>query len=68
MKLYRRRRRLYNDAKYGYAQNQLFLLQDHGVWVNHKKVLRLMQAMNLRSNIAESVVVTPHPEMDELSR
>ncbi|WP_420901828.1 transposase [Paenibacillus alvei] len=39
----------------------MFLLQDHGVWVNHKKVLRLMQAMNLRSNIAESVVVTPHP-------
>ncbi|WP_410453758.1 transposase [Paenibacillus alvei] len=45
----------------------MFLLQDHGVWVNHKKVLRLMQAMNLRSNIAESVVVTPHPEMDELT-
>jgi putative transposase len=25
--------------------------EDHGVWVNHKKVLRLMQAMNLRSII-----------------
>ncbi|MED5020584.1 IS3 family transposase, partial [Paenibacillus chibensis] len=39
------------ERKYGYRQIQLFLLQDHGIWVNHKKVLRLMQAMNLRSCI-----------------
>ncbi|WP_255654199.1 IS3 family transposase [Brevibacillus sp. DP1.3A] len=38
-------------GKYGYRQIQLFLLQDHGVWVNHKKVLRLMQEMGLRSRI-----------------
>ncbi|MWC27578.1 IS3 family transposase [Paenibacillus sp. MMS18-CY102] len=36
-------------AVYGYRQIQLFLLQDHGVGVNHKKVLRLMQEMGLRS-------------------
>ncbi|OUQ85242.1 transposase, partial [Brevibacillus brevis] len=39
------------DRKYGYRQIQLFLLQDHGVWINHKKVLRLMQDMKLRSRI-----------------
>lgn len=39
------------DGKYGYRQTQLFLLQDYGVWVNHKKVLRLMQEMGLRSRI-----------------
>lgn len=39
------------DGKYGYRQTQLFLLQDHGVWINHKKVLRLMQEMGLRSRI-----------------
>ncbi|WP_328212926.1 IS3 family transposase, partial [Brevibacillus porteri] len=39
------------DMKYGYRQIQLFLLQDHGVWVNHKKVLRLMQEMGLRARI-----------------
>ncbi|MFE5321594.1 IS3 family transposase [Paenibacillus sp. NPDC056579] len=39
------------DGTYGYRQIQLFLLQDHGVRVNHKKVLRLMQAMNIRSRI-----------------
>jgi len=39
------------DGKYGYRQIQLFLLQDHGVWVNHKKVLRLMQEMRLRSRV-----------------
>ncbi|QRG67583.1 IS3 family transposase [Brevibacillus choshinensis] len=39
------------DGKYGYRQTQLFLLQDCGVWVNHKKVLRLMQEMGLRSRI-----------------
>jgi transposase InsO family protein len=36
---------------YGYRQVQLFLLQDHKVWMNHKKVLRLMQGMGLRSRI-----------------
>ena len=36
---------------YGYRQIQLFLLQDHGVWMNHKKVLRLMQVLNIRSRI-----------------
>lgn len=40
----------YNGV-YGYRQVQLFLHQDHGVWMNHKKVLRLMQAMGLRSRI-----------------
>ncbi|MCP1312426.1 IS3 family transposase [Paenibacillus tyrfis] len=39
------------DGKYGYRQIQLFLLQDHGVWMNHKKVLRLMKEMGLRSRI-----------------
>ena len=39
------------EGKYGYRQTQLFLLQDHGVWINHKKVLRLMQEMGLRSRI-----------------
>lgn len=36
---------------YGYRQVQLFVLQDHGVWMNHKKVLRLMQEMGLRSRM-----------------
>ncbi|MED4906972.1 IS3 family transposase [Brevibacillus centrosporus] len=36
---------------YGYRQVQLFVLQDHGVWMNHKKVLRLMQEMGLRSRV-----------------
>ncbi|UQZ85330.1 Integrase core domain protein [Paenibacillus konkukensis] len=40
----------YNGV-YGYRQIQLFLYQDHGVWMNHKKVLRLMQKMNLHSKI-----------------
>jgi putative transposase len=40
----------YNGV-YGYRQIQLFLLQDHGVWMNHKKVLRLMQVMGIRSRI-----------------
>ncbi|MBD8499738.1 IS3 family transposase [Paenibacillus arenosi] len=33
---------------YGYRQIQLFLYQDC-VWMNHKKILRLMQDMGLRS-------------------
>lgn len=36
---------------YGYRQIQLFLLQDHGLRVNHKKVLRIMQEMGLRSRV-----------------
>lgn len=40
----------YNGV-YGYRQLQLFLLQDHGVWMNHKKVLRLMQMLGIRSRI-----------------
>ena len=36
----------YNGV-YGYRQIQLFLLQDHGVWMNHKKVLRLMQVLGI---------------------
>ncbi|MEK4290771.1 MULTISPECIES: IS3 family transposase [Paenibacillus] len=36
---------------YGYRQIQLFLLQDHGVWMNHKKVLRIMQDLGIRSRI-----------------
>ncbi|MFI8714105.1 IS3 family transposase [Brevibacillus brevis] len=39
------------DSKYGYRQIQIFLLQDYEVWINHKKVLRLMQDMRLRSRI-----------------
>ncbi|WP_164545423.1 IS3 family transposase [Paenibacillus albus] len=36
---------------YGYRQIQLFMLQDHGVWMNHKKVLRLMKEMGLQAKI-----------------
>lgn len=36
---------------YGYRQIQLFLLQDEGVRMNHKKILRLMQHLGLRSHI-----------------
>ncbi|MNC54700.1 hypothetical protein D3C75_1041920 [compost metagenome] len=36
---------------YGYRQIQLFLLQDHGIWMNHKKVLRLMQRLGLQAKI-----------------
>ncbi|RJE84705.1 IS3 family transposase [Paenibacillus sp. 1011MAR3C5] len=39
------------DGKYGYRQLQLFLLREHGIWVNHKKVLRLMQELGIRSKI-----------------
>jgi putative transposase len=41
----------YYRGVYGYRQTQLFLYQDHGVWMNHKKVLRLMQEMELRSRV-----------------
>lgn len=40
----------YNGV-YGYRQIQLFLLQDHEVWMNHKKVLRIMQELGIRSRI-----------------
>ncbi|MCI1776683.1 MULTISPECIES: IS3 family transposase [Paenibacillus] len=39
------------EGKYGYRQIQLFLWQDEGIWMNHKKVLRLMQKLGLQSNI-----------------
>ncbi|MEC0373691.1 IS3 family transposase [Paenibacillus chibensis] len=39
------------EGKYGYRQIQLFLWQDEGVWMNHKKVLRLMQELGLKANI-----------------
>nr|WP_308638177.1 IS3 family transposase [Paenibacillus silvisoli] len=40
----------YNGV-YGYRQIQLFLLQDHNTWMNHKKVLRIMQLLGIRSQI-----------------
>jgi hypothetical protein len=39
------------DGKYGYRQIQMHLLRDYGVLVNHKKVLRLMQELGIRSRI-----------------
>ncbi|WP_458120091.1 IS3 family transposase [Paenibacillus sp. Z6-24] len=36
---------------YGYRQLQLFLWHDEGVWMNHKKVLRLMQNLGIQSRI-----------------
>ncbi|WP_158502541.1 IS3 family transposase [Aneurinibacillus migulanus] len=39
------------EGKYGYRQLQLFLWQDDGVWMNHKKVLRLMQKLGLQASI-----------------
>ncbi|MGO4539439.1 IS3 family transposase [Paenibacillus sp. 2TAB19] len=36
---------------YGYRQIQLFMYQDHKVWMNHKKILRLMQEMGLQAKI-----------------
>jgi len=46
-------RRVYKryEGKYGYRQIQLFLWQDQGVWMNHKKVLRLMQELGLQARI-----------------
>lgn len=40
----------YNGV-YGYRQLQLFLWQDEGIWMNHKKVLRLMQTLGLQSKV-----------------
>ncbi|WP_414852232.1 IS3 family transposase [Brevibacillus sp. IT-7CA2] len=37
------------DGVYGYRQIQMHLYQDHQVLMNHKKVLRLMQEMGIRS-------------------
>ncbi|GJM83068.1 hypothetical protein HMSSN139_55640 [Paenibacillus sp. HMSSN-139] len=39
------------DGKYGYRQLQLFLHQEHDLRINHKKVLRLMQELGIRSRI-----------------
>jgi transposase InsO family protein len=36
---------------YGYRQIQLFMYQDHKVWMNHKKILRLMQEMGLQAKV-----------------
>ncbi|RJE83627.1 IS3 family transposase [Paenibacillus sp. 1011MAR3C5] len=36
---------------YGYRQIQLFMYQVHQVWMNHKKILRLMQEMGLQAKI-----------------
>jgi hypothetical protein len=36
-----------NNGIFGYRQIQMHLLQDHGVVMNHKKVLRLMQEMKI---------------------
>ncbi|WP_342415655.1 transposase [Paenibacillus sp. FSL R10-2782] len=41
----------------GYRQIQLFLLHDHGVWMNHKKVLRIMLDLGIRSRIRRIVVI-----------
>ncbi|MNW62184.1 hypothetical protein D3C74_403010 [compost metagenome] len=49
------------EGKYGYRQLQLFLLRDHHVWWNHKKVLRLMQVMGLQAKIRRKRVVTIPP-------
>ncbi|WP_420800462.1 IS3 family transposase [Paenibacillus piscarius] len=39
------------EGKYGYRQLQLFLWQDDGIWMNHKKILRLMQELGLQARI-----------------
>ncbi|MCL9661414.1 IS3 family transposase [Paenibacillus hunanensis] len=39
------------EGRYSYRQIQLFLWQDEGVWMNHKKVLRLMQKLGLQASI-----------------
>ncbi|MCK6150995.1 IS3 family transposase [Paenibacillus silvae] len=39
------------EGKYRYRQLQLFLWQDQGIWMNHKKVLRLMQMLGIQSRI-----------------
>ncbi|ANS77128.1 transposase [Paenibacillus yonginensis] len=39
------------EGKYGYRQLQLFLWQDEGVWMNHKKILRLMQELGIQAQI-----------------
>ncbi|WP_169833786.1 IS3 family transposase [Saccharibacillus sacchari] len=36
---------------YGYRQLQLFLWQDCGIWMNHKKVLRLMQKLRIQARV-----------------
>jgi len=45
--------KIYSKYKgtYGYRQLQLFLWHDEGVWMNHKKVLRLMQNLGIPSRI-----------------
>ncbi|WP_152643893.1 hypothetical protein [Paenibacillus terrae] len=35
----------------GWTYRKLILQHDHGVWMNHKKILRLMQVLGIRSQI-----------------
>ena len=39
------------EGKYGYRQLQLFPWQDQGIWMNHKKVLWLMQTLGIQFRI-----------------
>ncbi|CDN44229.1 IS3 family transposase [Paenibacillus sp. P22] len=39
------------EGIYGYRQIQLFMYQDHHVWMNHKKILRLIHEMGLQAKI-----------------
>lgn len=39
------------EGKYGYRQLQLMIWQDEGIWMNHKKILRLMQQLGLQAKI-----------------
>ncbi|WP_370881044.1 transposase [Paenibacillus brasilensis] len=50
----------YNGV-YGYRQIQLFLQHDHGVWMNHKKVLRLMQVLGIAHKFAGNIAATMLP-------
>ncbi|WP_152643859.1 IS3 family transposase [Paenibacillus terrae] len=54
------------DGVYGYRQIQLFLLQDHGVRMNHKKVLRLMQVLGIRSRGLSTLIQTTFLRADSL--
>ncbi|USB32392.1 IS3 family transposase [Paenibacillus sp. YPG26] len=47
------------EGKYGYRQLQLFLWKDDGIWMNHKKVLRLMQKLGIQASIRRKRRVSP---------
>ncbi|WP_338707156.1 IS3 family transposase [Paenibacillus amylolyticus] len=36
-----------DEGKYGYRQLQLSLWQDHGIWMSHKEMLRIMQTFGI---------------------